>query len=87
MPTPGPLTGNRGTFLLPNSGEIAQEVAGVESLPGAAEPQEDEGLVAPGYHHVPVGLLPHGKDVGGHVLPPAASKHVDYLNSDEGGFQ
>ena len=73
------LTCDRAMVRLPYGGEIAQEVARVEGLARPREAHEDEGLVLPGHHHVPVCLLGHGKDVGGHVLSSAASKHVDHL--------
>ncbi len=73
------LTGDWSELVLADGGQVAQEVASIEGLPRPTEPHENEGLVVLGHHHVTVGLLSHGKDVRGHVLPSAASEHLNYL--------
>ena len=74
-----PLTSDWSKLWLANGGQISQQVASIEGLSGAGEPHEDEGLVLPCDHHVPVGLLTHCKDVRGHVLSTTTSEHVYHL--------
>ncbi len=81
------LTGDWPQIGLTDCCQVAEEVASVESLSRATETQEDERLVAPGHHHVSIGLLPHGKDVRGHVFPSTASEHLNHLGESEMGSQ
>ena len=67
---------------LANGGQVAEEVASVEGLPGARETHENEGLVAASCHHVPIGLLASCKDVWRHVLSSTASEHVYHLQKE-----
>ena len=71
-------------FWLADGSEVAEQVASIEGLARTRQSHENEGLVLPGHHHVPIRLLAHGKDVRGHVLTSAPTEHVNHL-AGEGG--